>query len=149
MNKYLSYAFVVSVCAVFSSCASQNYYIEKSLDANNKTMNVPRGYGSYFVGPVKDGLKEQGWKFFTYDGRTMEKVSDSKTIEYDGRGRYTLSVDVEKVDTSILDLQPIIDVSASIADNITGEEIMGFSANYSNRNTCVKKFLKLIKENTK
>lgn len=146
IRKISRFALAAGVASLLVSCTSQKHYVDATLDAKHKSISLPTGR-SGMTGTLKSELRKRGWVIVTSDQRVVLHKSD-RSIYQNGNSRYTLRYTRVYRDLS-LDFQPLIDFSAIILDNETGQEVITYEADYTREGTCVRDLMRLIDENTR
>lgn len=146
IKKLSRFALAASAASLLVSCGSQSYYVDSTFDAKNKVISLPTGRAGT-VGILKQELRKRGWVIVTSDQRVVLHKGD-RSIFQNGNSRYTLRYTRKHRDISF-DLQPVINFSALIIDNETGQEVITYDAHYTRESTCIQDLMRLIDENTR
>lgn len=133
---------------LLTSCYSQNVSRDSYLDANNKTIVMPRG-NSGVLGSMKSILKEEGWDTRVATGSVSEKTGDRTVTHINHNAKYLLWYKADYVDLEFPTFSPMYNVSVGIVENKTGVENINLEARRYTVSRFGKLFRKTLRENTK
>ena len=126
---------------MLTACSQNSYFVNGEIQ--EKTVYIRTGKIGV-IGDLKTELRNHGWKIYGSIQPTVEQKNEDKAITYIGNAKYSLNWEYRTRDRHMLTWKPIIDISLSLVDNTTGEEILSYEAKYTEQTKSFKEFMDLL-----
>lgn len=126
---------------MLTTCSQNSHFVNGEIQ--EKTVYIRTGKIGV-IGDLKTELRNHGWKIYGSPQRTVEQQGESKAVTYIGNAKYSLNWEYRTRDRHMLTWKPILDISLSLVDNSTGEEILSYEAKYTEQTKSFKEFMDLL-----